>query len=71
LFCERELRVSMQLNKFIALILGLYVSEASCYNIIFFHNMGTRSHLIQMSPLVEELLDRGHTVTGVFFGSLK
>jgi len=32
--------------------------------------MGTRSHLIQMGALVEELLGRGHQVTTIIFGGL-
>ena len=32
--------------------------------------MGTRSHLIQMAALVEELLERGNQVTSILFGGL-
>ena len=33
--------------------------------------MGTKSHLIQLYPIVEKLLDNGHKVTGVYFNSAK
>ena len=33
--------------------------------------MGTRSHLLQLYPIVEKLLDNGHKVTGVYFNSAK
>ena len=38
--------------------------------VLFVHNMGTKSHLITMKPLLEELLARQNRVTGVFFNSL-
>ena len=37
------------------------------YDILFVHNMGTRSHLITLKPIVEELLRRNHSVTSIFF----
>jgi len=40
-------------------------------DILIFHDMGTRSHLIQLYPIVEKLLDSGHQVTGVYFNSAK
>ena len=33
--------------------------------------MGTKSHLIQLYPIVEKLLDSGHKVTGIYFNSAK
>ena len=33
--------------------------------------MGTKSHLLQLYPIVEKLLDIGHKVTGVYFYSAK
>ena len=32
--------------------------------------MGTRSHLITMKPIIEELLRRNHSVTSIFFQSI-
>ena len=46
-------------------------STSSGYNVLFHHSFGTKSHLIQFSPIVEELLNRGHKVTAVFFDTLK
>lgn len=37
--------------------------------ILMFHDVGTRSHLMCYFPLAEELLHRGHQVTGVFYRS--
>ena len=39
------------------------------HHIMFFHNIGTRSHIIQMKPLIKELLDRGNAVTAAIFAS--
>ena len=36
-------------------------------HILFFHNAGTRSHLIVMSALAQGLLDHGYVVTTLFF----
>ena len=36
-------------------------------HILFFHNQGTRSHLIAMSALASALLGNGYTVTTVFY----
>ena len=36
-------------------------------HILFFHNAGTRSHLIAMTALVEGLVEQGHLVTSVFY----
>ena len=40
-------------------------------HILFFHNAGTRSHLIAMSALMEGLLDHGHKVTAVVYAKSK
>ena len=36
-------------------------------HILFFHNAGSRSHLIALSALAQGLLDHGYMVTTVFF----
>ena len=33
--------------------------------------MGTKSHLLQLYPVIEKLLDNGHKVTGIYFYSAK
>ena len=40
-------------------------------HILFFHNMGTRSHLIAMGGLAEGLVQYGHKVTAVFYAKSK
>ena len=37
-------------------------------HILFFHNQGTRSHLIVLSALAKSLLENGYKVTTVFYG---
>ena len=41
------------------------------HHVLFVHTLGSKSHLIQMAPLVQELAERGHQVTGIFFNTLK
>ena len=36
-------------------------------HVLFFHNAGTRSHLIAMAALAEGLVEQGHQVTSVFY----
>ena len=47
--------------------------SCSGYEILFVHDIGTKSHLIQLYPIVEKLLDNGHQVTTIFFskGNIK
>ena len=52
-------------------ILSALLSLTNSHHVIFVHNMGTKSHLIQMKPLMSELLDRGHTVSAIIFNSVK
>ena len=40
-------------------------------HILFFHNMGTRSHLIALSALAEGLVQHGHKVTAVWYAKSK
>ena len=37
-------------------------------HILFFHNQGTRSHLIVLSAVAKSLLENGYKVTTVFYG---
>jgi len=40
-------------------------------HLVFFHNFGTKSQLIQMTPLIQELLDRNHTVTAIIYKTIQ
>ena len=46
------------------------VPSAKKGHILFFHNAGTRSHLIVMNALAEGLAEDGHKVTTVFYGKM-
>ena len=48
-----------------------FLSLSQAHHVLFVHTMGTKSHLIVMKPLIEELLARQNKVTGIFFSSLK
>ena len=39
------------------------------YEILIYHDLGTKSHLLQLYPIVEKLLESGHKVTGIYFNS--
>ena len=41
------------------------------YHILLLHNMGTKSHLITMKPVLEEMLERGHKVTSIIYSTLE
>ena len=55
--------------KFWTLLLSFLLPSALPHHIMFFHNIGTQSHIIQMKPLIKELLDRGNEVTAALFAS--
>ena len=50
---------------------ALCVQTCMSYHVLMYHNIGTKSHILQYEPLVEELLARGHEVTTCFFHPLK
>ena len=52
-----------------ALIQLLLATSCSGFHVMILHNFGTKSHLYQIFPLVEELLERGNQVTGAYYGS--
>ena len=52
-------------------VLLLFFSLANSYHVLFVHNMGTKSHLITMKPIIEETLARGHKVTSIFFNTIQ
>ena len=51
-------------------LLLLLLPLASSHHVLFMHTTGTMSHLIVLTPLVEELLLRGNAVTSVFYNSI-
>ena len=54
------------------LIAGFLLCAVSAgYDILIYHDLGTKSHLLQLYPIVEKLLDSGHKVTGIYFNSAK
>ena len=53
------------------ILLCSLVSITSCHHLLVVHNQGAKSHLIQIKPVIEELLERGHTVSSVIFDSVK
>ena len=48
----------------------LSVSVCDGYHVLLYHPSGTKSNLIQMQPIVDEVLNRGHEVTSVLFSTL-
>ena len=57
-----------------SLIIALYFLLPTCshgYHVMIVHEMGTKSHLLQLFPMVESLLARGHEVTGVYYSPSK
>ena len=40
------------------------------HHILVFHGFGTKSHLLLLAPLMEELLNRGNNVTTIVFSSV-
>ena len=65
-FCKFMSRLILML-KLIFLLRTSVFPLVQSYDILFVHNMGTRSHLITLKPIVEELLRRNHSVTSIFF----
>ena len=58
--------------KFQLLLVLFTISVSVCdgYHILWYHTTGTKSNLIQVHPLIEEVLNRGHEVTSVVFDTL-
>ena len=55
----------------LTLLLILNIAVGHGYHIMMVHDMGTKSHLLQLYPIVEKLLDQGHEVTSIFYASAK
>ena len=52
-------------------ILSSLLCLSGCHHVLFIHTLGTKSHLIQMKPVIERMLERENTVTTIFFDSIK
>ena len=55
------------------LLLPLLVAQLTLvqtHHILVFHGCGTKSHLLLLAPLMEELLDRGNRITSIVFSSV-
>ena len=61
----------LRVRHFLLLVFTVCIQTSLSYHVLFYHNWGTKSHLIQFAPVVEELLGRGHEVTAVIFNSIK
>ena len=48
-----------------------FLTLVNTHHVLFVHTMGTKSHLIVMKPLIEELLAKEHQVTSIFFNTVK
>jgi len=59
----------MNILYLVTIISAIELSGGS--HVLIIHDVGTKSHLIQLFPVVEGLLENGHQVTGVFFSSSK
>ena len=70
LFSFAEHRIVTMIRDLVLFTLTILFSFCESYDILFVHNMGTRSHLITLKPIVEELLRRNHSVTSIFFQSI-
>ena len=55
----------------INILVQVLVNPANCYHVMCLHEIGTKSHLLQLFPLVESLLSKGHEVTGLFYSPSK
>ena len=64
-------RNMLQVRQVIFLVSTVCVQTSMSYHVLFYHNWGTKSHIIQFAPVLEELLGRGHEVTAVIFNSIK
>ena len=61
----------MKIINAVVVVSALFVQSCTSYHVLMYHNIGTKSHILQYEPLVEELLARGHEVTTCFFHPLK
>ena len=55
----------------VVILASIFLALANAHHVLFVHSFGTKSHLILMKPLIEELLAKDHQVTSIFFDSIK
>ena len=53
------------------LLLSLLATSSDGYNIFLTHELGTKSHLLQLFPIIEKLLEQGHSVHAAIFSPSK
>jgi len=70
---ERTLLDSHQrkMIRCVVIFASVFLALANAHHVLFVHSFGTKSHLILMKPLIEELLAKDHQVTSIFFNSVK
>ena len=66
-----RMHLTSRINQSLTLLLILNIAVSHGYHILMVHDMGTKSHLLQLYPIVEKLLDQGHEVTSIFYASAK
>ena len=54
----------------VVILASVFLALANAQHVLFVHSFGTKSHLILMKPLIEELLAKDHQVTAIFFNSI-
>jgi len=57
--------------RFVVILASVFLALGNAHHVLFVHSAGTKSHLILMKPLIEELLAKDHQVTSIFFNSIK
>ena len=55
----------------LSILIELLNKDVDSYHIMFVHEIGTKSHLLQIFPMVESLLEKGHEVTGLYYNPSK
>ena len=55
----------------VVILASVFLALGNAHHVLFVHSAGTKSHLILMKPLIEELLAKDHQVTSIFFNSIK
>jgi len=64
-------RLASKMIRCVAILASVFLALANAHHVLFVHSFGTKSHLILMKPLIEELLEKDHQVTSIFFNTIK